>query len=180
MKILLTRSKALVNIRGFAIALILFPSTVLHTPSRVAAQEANSKDEKKEARKPEPFKIQKLTQGLGLYAIGPVSPDKKSILLIAKKPHAPPNLYLLTLGDHAIRPPLTNLKWGIANPQWSADSQMVAFAGFNETASFDEIFVLSIKTGTMRQLTKNGFSDKEPVFTPDGKQILYTSDESPL
>ena len=73
-----------------------------------------------------------------------------------------------------------NHKWGVTGPQWSHDSQFVVFAGYNETASFDEIFVISIKTGTVRQLTKNSFSDKEPVFTPDGKQILYTSDESPL
>ncbi|HSE36258.1 MAG TPA: hypothetical protein VLG74_03080 [Blastocatellia bacterium] len=136
--------------------------------------------DKKEEKKPEPYKIQKLTQGMGLYAIGPVSPDKKSILLIAKKPDAAPNLYVMSIGDNSIRPPLTNLKWGVSTPQWSPDSQWVAFAGFNETASFDEIFIINIKTGTLRQLTKNGFSDKEPVFTPDGKQILYTSDESPL
>lgn len=139
-----------------------------------------SDKDKKEEKKPEPFKIQKLTQGMGLYAIGPVSPDKKSILLIAKKPDAAPNLYVMSIGDNSIRPPLTNLKWGVSTPQWSPDSQSVAFAGFNETASFDEIFILNIKTGTLRQLTRNGFSDKEPVFTPDGKQILYTSDESPL
>jgi len=170
------------NIRALTFALVSFLPGVIfqfQAETRAVAQDL-SKDEKKEAKKPEPFKIQKLTQGMSLYAIGPVSPDKKSILLIAKKPDAAPNLYVMSVGDHAIRPPLTNLKWGIASPQWSADSQMVAFAGFNETASFDEIFVLSIKTGTMRQLTKNAFSDKEPVFTPDGKQILYTSDESPL
>jgi Tol biopolymer transport system component len=143
-------------------------------------QDTKTKDEKKEAKKTEPFKIQQLTQGMGLYSIGPVSPDRKSVLLIAKKPDASPNLYVMNIGDHSIRPPLTNLKWGVASPQWSPDGQGVAFAGFNETASFDEIFILSIKTGTVRQLTKNAFSDKEPIFTPDGKQILYTSDESPL
>ena len=143
-------------------------------------QDSKTKDEKKEAKKPEPFKIQQLTQGMGLYAIGPVSPDKKSVLLIARKPNASPNLYVMNIGDHSIRPPLTDLKWGVAGPQWSPDGQWVAFAGFNETASFDEIFILNIKTGTVRQLTKNGFSNKEPVFTPDGKEILYTSDESPL
>lgn len=147
---------------------------------RAIAQVPKTKDEKKEAKQPEPFKVQQITQGMGLYAIGPVSPDKKSVLLIAQKPDASPNLYLMSIGDHSIRPPLTNLKWGVAGPQWSPDGQSVVFAGFNETASFDEIFTLNIKTGTLRQLTKNGFSDKEPVFTPDGKQILYTSDESPL
>ena len=143
-------------------------------------QGAVYQSDKKEEKKTEPFKIQRLTQGMGLYSIGPVSPDKKSILLIAKKPNAAPNLYVMNIGDNSIRPPLTNLKWGVSSPQWSPDSQWVAFAGFNETASFDDIFILNIKTGTVRQLTKNGFSDKEPVFTPDGKLILYTSDESPL
>ena len=145
-----------------------------------ASYQSDKKEDKKEEKKTEPYKIEKLTQGMGLYSIGPLSPDKKSVLLIAKKPDAAPNLYLMSVGDNAIRPPLTTLKWGVASPQWSPDSQWVAFAGFNETASFDEIFVLNIKTGSIRQLTTNGFSDKEPVFTPDGKQLLYTSDASPL
>jgi len=140
----------------------------------------DKKEDKKEEKKPEPFKIQKLTQGMGLYSIGPVSPDKKSILLIARKPDASPNLYVMNLGDHSIRPPLTSLKWGVADPVWSPDSQSVAFAGFDESASFSEIYILQVKTSSMRQLTKNAFTDKEPVFTPDGKRLLYTTDESPL
>ena len=150
--------------------------TLLSSAHRTASYQSDKKDEKK----PEPFKIQKLTQGMGLSSIGPMSPDKKSILLMARKPDSAPNLYVMNLGDHSIRPPLTNLKWGVSGPQWSPDGQLVTFAGFNETATFDEIFVINIKTGTLRQLTKNSFSDKEPVFTPDSTQILYTSDESPL
>ena len=153
---------------------------VLPLCSSAGSTRQDTKEEKKEAKKPEPYKIQQITQGMGLYAIGPVSPDKKSVLLIAKKPDMTPNIYVMNIGDHSIRPPLTALKWGVANPQWSPDNQWVAFAGSSETASFDEIFLLNVKTGTLRQLTKNSFSDKEPVFTPDGKNILYTSDESPL
>jgi TolB protein len=117
---------------------------------------------------------------MGLYAIGPVSPDKKSILLIAQKPGLAPNLYVMNIGDHSIRPPLTSLQWGVADPVWSPDGQSIAFAGLGDTGSFPDIYVLSIKGGAPRQLTKNSFSDKEPAFTPDGKRILFTSDESPL
>ena len=162
--------------------------TILLSPlssNLVSANQSDKNDDKKEDKKddkkiPEPFKIQRLTQGMGLTSVGPVSPDKKSVLLLAHKPDSAPNLYVMSIGDRSIRPPLTNMKWGVTGPQWSPDSQWIAFAGFNETASFDEIFVLNVKTGTIRQLTKNAFSDKEPVFTPDSKQILYTSDESPL
>lgn len=143
-------------------------------------QEPKSREEKKEEKKPDAFNVRQITHGMGLYAIGAVSPDKQSILLIAQKPDASPNLYVMNIADHSIRPPLTKLKWGVATPGWSPDGQSIAFAGFSETASFDEIFVLDAKTTTVRQLTKNAFSDKEPVFTPDGKRVLYTSDESPL
>ena len=158
------------------VSLVVQLSSATGTPN----QEPKTKEEKKEEKKPDAFKVRQITQGMGLYAIGPVSPDKQSILLIAQRPDAAPNLYEMNLADHAIRPPLTKLKWGVATPQWSPDGQSIAFAGFNETASFDEIYALDVKTVTVRQLTKNAFSDKEPVFTPDGKRVLYTSDESPL
>ena len=140
--------------------------------SSAPGQDSKTKDEKKEEKKPDAFKVQKITQGMGLYAIGPVSPDRKSVLLLAHKPDAAPNLYIMNIGDHSIRPPLTNLKWGVAGPRWSPDGQSIAFAGFSETATFDEIFILDFRSGKMRQLTRNAFSDKEPVFTPDGKRLL--------
>lgn len=164
------------------VTLVSLLAIVILLPSAFGGskQDSKTKEEKKEEKKPEPFKIQKLTQGMGLYSIGPVSPDKKSIILIAQKPDAAPNLYVMNLGDHSIRPPLTNLKWGVADPQWSPDGQMIALAGSDETASFPDIYILDLKSGKLRQLTKNTFTDKEPVFTPDGKSLLYTSDESPL
>src|SRR5262249_51943759 len=65
-------------------------------------------------------------------------------------------------------------------PTWSPDGTLVAMGGANEVAAFPDIYVLDMAGGKLRQLTKNGFSDKEPVFTPDGKRLLYTTDESPL
>ena len=142
------------------------------------AQSDDKKDDKK--KKAEPFKIQKMTQGMGLYAFGSISPDKQSILLLAQKPEQAPNLYVMNLSDHSIRPPLTSFKWGASDSAWSPDGLSVALTGFNETATFSELYILELKTGKMRQVTSNAFSDKEPVYFPDGKRLLYTTDESPL
>jgi Tol biopolymer transport system component len=141
-------------------------------------QSDDKKDDKK--KKAEPYKVQRVTQGMGLYAFGPISPDKQSILLLAQKPDQAPNLYVMSLSDRSIRPPLTSFKWGAAEPAWSPDGLSVALAGFGETATFSELFSLELKTGKLRQLTSNAFSDKEPVYMPDGKRLLYTTDESPL
>jgi len=139
------------------------------------AQKKDEKDKRKE-----PFKIEKLTQGMGLVGIGPLSPDGRSVLLIAKRPDTAPNLYVMNVTDSSIRPPITNLKNGVSEPSWSPDSSVVAFTGFGETASFSDVYTVEIKSGRVRQHTSNNFSDKEAVFSPDGKILFYTSDESPL
>ncbi|HEX5735045.1 MAG TPA: hypothetical protein VF131_19600 [Blastocatellia bacterium] len=146
----------------------------------VARQSKDKKDEKKdEKKKPEPFKIEKHTQGMGLYTLGPVSPDRKTVLVVAKKPESAPNLYRMDLADYSIQT-LTQFPWGIADPRWSPDGTSVAFAGFNETASFSDLYTLDLKKIAMRRLTSNNFSDKQPVYSPDGKRIFFTTDESPL
>src|SRR5581483_9338780 len=150
---------AMRSILAFAIGLLLLGLPAV----------AQKKDEKKEDKKKpaETLKIERVTQGMGLYALGPISPDRKSLLLLAQKPNQPPNLYVMNVTDRSIRPALTSFQWGVADPGWSPDGQTVALAGFGESGSFAEIYLLDMKTGKLRQMTKNNFSDKEPVFTPD-------------
>ena len=160
------------KISSFSIA-VLFSIALL-----VPAQDKKEKD--KEKKVPEPFAVKKLTQGMGLYALGSLSPDKKSLCLVAAKPGQTPNLYVIDVADFSIRPPLTALKWGVSDPSWSPDGKMIAFAGANETSTFPDIYTYDLKTSGLRRLTANNFTDKEPMFTPDGKHILFTTDKSPL
>jgi Tol biopolymer transport system component len=169
-----SRSSHLRELAFWLLACLLFAGAIL------AGQSDSKKDDKKEKNKPEPFKIRRITQGMGLQSLGPVSPDGRSIALIAKKPESNPNLYVMNLSDFAIQPPLTRLAWGVADPSWSPDSEVIAFSGFSENASFADIYAVNIGTRTQKQYTRNNFSDKEPVFTPDGKKVLFTTDESPL
>lgn len=151
----------------------------LVTSMLLVSTSAQKKDEKKE-KKIEPFKIEKLTQGMGLMALGSLSPDGRLLVLIARRPDSAPNLYVMNVADTSIRPQLTNLINGVTDPSWSPDATMIAFTGFGETASFSDVYTLNIKSGQVKQHTSNGFSDKEPVFSPDGKRLFYTTDESPL
>jgi Tol biopolymer transport system component len=167
-------------VRGHLLRVFLLSLVAYHLS--VVPLAAQKKDDKKEDKKKivETLKIERITQGMGLYAIGPLSPDRKSVLLLAQKPDQTPNLYVMNLTDRSIRPPLTTFRWGAADPAWSPDGQTVALAGFGESGSFAEIYLLDLKTGKLRQMTKNSFSDKEPVFAPDGKRVFYMTDESPL
>jgi Tol biopolymer transport system component len=146
------------------------------------AQDKNKKEDKKDDRKKpaETFVVKRLTQNISLYSLGTISPDKKSLSFVAAKGAQTPNLYLMNLEDFTISAPLTSLRWGATEPQWSPDGTKIAFTGFGDTGNFSDIYVNDLKTGTLRKLTANNFSDKEPVFTPDGKRLLYTTDESPL
>lgn len=151
---------------------------LLLASSATAQKKDDKKDEKKKS--PETLKIQRVTQGMGLYAIGPLSPDRKKAILLAQKPDQSPNLYLMNLADRSIRPSLTNFRWGAVDPAWSPDGQTIALAGFSESGSFAEIYLLDLRTNKLQQMTKNNFSDKEPVFSPDGKRVFFSTDASPL
>jgi Tol biopolymer transport system component len=172
-------------IRLVSASLLLSICLVLSVGSmRNAGGGAQSSDkergQKKDEKKVEPFSIKKLTQGLGLHQFGPVSPDGRWILLIGQKPDRAPNLYRMSLSDYTVRPPLTNMRWGVADPVWSPSGDRIAFAGFDDTASFSEIYTLDLSNDSVQRLTRNNFTDKQPVVSPDGKRLLYTTDESPL
>lgn len=139
---------------------------------------AQGREDKKKTT--EPHKVRRVTHGLGLQSVGPLSPDKKSVLLVGKKPEQAPNLYVMDVADFSIRPPLTKFAWGVADPAWSPDGTIVAVAGFSESASFSDIYLVDVGTASLRQLTRNNFTDNQPVFLPDGKRLLFTTDESPL
>ena len=162
--------------------LVIFLSLVFSTSALFAAQDKNKKDDKKDDKKKptEPFVVKRLTQSISLYSLGSLSPDKKSLSFVAAKTGLAPNLYLMTLADFSISAPLTDLRWGATEPQWSPDGSKIAFAGFGDTGNFSDIYVTDLKTGNLLRLTANNFSDKEPVFSPDGKRLLFTTDESPL
>src|ERR1051325_2293181 len=109
--------------KKMASILITFCAFALLHITPLQAQDKGKKDEKKDDKKKivEPYVVKRLTQGIYLYSLGTLSPDKKQLAFVAAKQSATPNLYIMNVGDFSISPPLTSLKWGATEPQWSPD-----------------------------------------------------------
>jgi len=66
---------------------------------------------------------------------------------------------------------------GIHSPAWSADGQQVVFSGLNR-AGYRDLFVFSPAGNRLIQLTNDYYNDLDPVFSPDGGQIVFASDRT--
>lgn len=63
---------------------------------------------------------------------------------------------------------------GIETVSWSPDNKRIAFVGANAKES--DVYVWDFEKNELINLTKDIFSDYDPVFSWDGKQIFFSSD----
>ncbi len=130
------------------------------------------------------------------------SPDGKTIVFtgpdIIGRSNMPDAIY-------TIKPDGTDMKkiigpgeiYNPRNPSWSPDSKKIAFQaclkfdkqgyehvyaedmdGSNQKKTivgYDYIFIANADGSDIRQITTKRFYDKDPVFSPDGKQICFAS-----
>ncbi|GMR22433.1 MAG: hypothetical protein BMS9Abin37_0782 [Acidobacteriota bacterium] len=60
-------------------------------------------------------------------------------------------------------------------PRWSSDGSEIAFHSFR--AGNRDAFIVSADGGTLYQLTNAPEQDRYPVWSPDGRQIVFLSDD---
>ncbi len=65
---------------------------------------------------------------------------------------------------------------GIESVNWSRDGNKLAFMAHNAQQS--DIYVYDLSTQELRNITNDIFSDFDPVWTPDSKKIIYSSDRT--
>ena len=58
-------------------------------------------------------------------------------------------------------------------PAYSPDGTTIAFHAY--AGGQADIYLLDLATGKVRNLTNDDAYDSDPVFTPDGKRIVYSS-----
>ncbi len=97
-------------------------------------------------------------------------------LIFSSQRHERDVLYEL---DIATRQIVAEHRWdsiyNISSPHYSEDGKRVVFSGSKKDGIFD-LYHLDLATGSLDQLTTDPYLDSDPIFTPEGDAILFSSD----
>jgi Tol biopolymer transport system component len=111
--------------------------------------------------------LQVLTPGLSW------SPDSRKVAISVKAGENDAIFIININNGDKVKLPVTLTS--ISNVSWSKkDMNLLAFTGSNGKQS--DIYLYNLKTGNLKNLTSDIFSDANPTWTPDGKSILFNSD----
>lgn len=100
------------------------------------------------------------------------SPDGKYIAL-SSKAGADDAISIVDVesGDYDVLPVA---KDGIFSVQWSPDGRSIAYVG--NTVAQSDIWIYDLESQSTRNLTRDVFSDADPVWSTDNRHIYFTSD----
>ncbi|MGE3510618.1 MAG: peptidase S9 [Vicinamibacterales bacterium] len=62
----------------------------------------------------------------------------------------------------------------ILNPNWSPDGNTIVFTGM--ARGLTDLYLLDLKTGTVKPLMQDPFADLQPAWSPDGRRIAFVTD----
>ncbi len=113
------------------------------------------------------------------FTTGPVmgrdiafAPNGDQIALFVKKERGR-NLLLLNPLTGAIDRSVPMQVEQQLNPAYSPDGRQIAFTAFSGNQS--DIFLYDLESGGLTNVTSDAFFDASPVFSPDGKWLVYSS-----
>src|SRR6516164_6936892 len=124
--------------------------------------------------------VRQLTHAPGCYNGGPFfSPDGKKVIFRSdrkKKDHL--QLYVINVDGTGERALTDDLNWVQWAPYWYKDSKHIVYAGADHAVAGRpnyDLYWMDIDTGKKVRLTFAPGADVLPVFSPDGKRLMWTS-----
>lgn len=124
--------------------------------------------------------VRQLTNAPGCYNGGPFfSPDGKRVIFRAdrKKEHQL-QLYVIDADGKNEKMLTTDLNWVQWGPYWYKDGKHVVWSGADHgkpgRPNYD-LWWMNLETGKKTRLTYGAGADVLPVFSPDGKKIVWSS-----
>jgi Tol biopolymer transport system component len=62
----------------------------------------------------------------------------------------------------------------VLNPTWSPNGSQIAISA--NVGGLADLFTVDVKTGAVKQLTKDAYADLQPAWSPDGRTIAFATD----
>ena len=123
----------------------------------------------------------RLMSGHGLDVDPNFSPDGKSLAFVSGR-FGNPHIFTATLkweGDEKVLiegdKRLTYAGWYNATPDWSPDSQKIAFAGYDKDISRWDLFMMNRDGTNMERLTLKTGDNESPSWSPNGQLLAFHS-----
>ncbi len=101
-----------------------------------------------------------------------ISPDSARIAFSRAGPSGKLRIWVAPLMDPSHAERLTGDEdgdWDHLDPAWSADGTRLCYSDYRN------LWLVSAHGGRARQLTRGGRVDREPVFSPDGASVFFSS-----
>lgn len=102
------------------------------------------------------------------------TPDSKNIIFAAKSGQYDALVKVNVKSGRESYFPIQELKGVYAAACHPANGDLIAFSGHDGSQS--DIFLYNMKTGELKNLTRDKSADKDPQWSPDGKRIVYVSE----
>jgi TolB protein len=124
--------------------------------------------------------VRQLTKAPGCYNGGPFfSPDGKRVIFRSdrkKKDHL--QLYVIGADGKNERQLTSDLNWVQWGPYWYKDSKHVVYAAADHSVAGRpnyDLYWMNVDSGKKARVTFAPGADVLPVFSPDGKKLMWTS-----
>lgn len=115
--------------------------------------------------------VQRLTHHPAIDTSPTWAPDGKRLAFVSDRIGAP-QIYVVNRDGSGLRA-LTSEGYN-TNPNWSPTEDVVVYDRLI-TAERSDIYRVDVTTGEIGRLTANPWSSEDPAFSPDGRQIVFSS-----